>query len=172
MRWHEIAPTLNERERAVALELAADDARLARADKDPDRRAPTPARLLLDAAGDARRLGYTHALSTELLQALAVALWREEHGATSPPEFGDAPVYACAPLRHAQDGVLAMIPLDHEPQHQGVDDAPAQAVDGGLAGYALADYLEQHLARTRRLSPVPDRVWTNGAGGRGHASSS
>jgi hypothetical protein len=119
VRWHEVAPALNQQERAVARELAAGDVRLARAVKDPDRvgfaqtlagahellehyrRAPTPARLLLDAAGDARRLGHTHALDTELLQALAVALWREEHGATSPPQFGDALVYACAPLRHA-----------------------------------------------------------------------
>jgi transcriptional regulator with XRE-family HTH domain len=37
VRWHEVAPALNQQERAVARELAAGDVRLARAVKDPDR---------------------------------------------------------------------------------------------------------------------------------------
>lgn len=104
---HDVAPTLTtDTERAMARELARTDPRLERALDDPDRdgfaqtlagahelleryrTAPTVARLLLDGAADARRLGHTHALTAPLLQALTLALWGEQHGATSPPMAG------------------------------------------------------------------------------------
>ena len=36
---------------------------------------------------------------------------------------------------------------------------PCPGDDAEPGGYGLADYLEQHLTRTRRLRPVPDAVW-------------
>jgi hypothetical protein len=72
---------------------------------------PTLARLLLDAAVDARRLGHTHAMPAPLLRAVTLALWREDHGHVRPPVgwFTTALAYASRPLR-SDDGVRALIP--------------------------------------------------------------
>ena len=176
-------------ERAAARELATTDPRLAAAVADPDRfgfaqtlagahellehyrTAPTMAGLLLDAAADARRLGHTSALSAELLRAVTLASWRAQHGPARPPDPGWFPAvlaYATQPLR-ADDGVRALIPLDIDTDTAARDDD--QPGDGELganafadagaepAGYGLADYLEQHLTRTRGLTPVSDGIW-------------
>jgi hypothetical protein len=128
------SPTLTtNEERTAARDLAAADPRLARAIADADRvgfaqtlagahellehyrTAPPVARLLLDAAADARRLGHRHALTPELLHALTLTLWREERATTRPPDewFATALTYAMKPLR-ADEGVRALIPLDPE----------------------------------------------------------
>ncbi len=131
VHWHDLAPTLTTpAEKAAARKIATRDPRLARAIQDPDRvgfaqtlagahelldlyrNAPTMAGLLLDAAADARRLGHTHALSRELLQAVAHALWDDQHAPTLPLGgwSNDALAYATRPLR-SDDGVRALIPI-------------------------------------------------------------
>ena len=163
VRWHDVAPTLTTpTEKAAARELATRDPRLARAIQDPDRvgfaqtlagahellehyrNAPTMAGLLLDAAADVRRLGHTHALRPELLQAVAHALWDDQHAPTLPPGgwLKDALGYATRPLR-SDDGVRALIPIDT------ADDT----------GYELADYLQQHFTQARRTRQLSDRIW-------------
>ena len=104
------------------------------------------AQFLLDAAADARRLGQTHALTPDLLQALTLALWREDRGPTQPSGrwFDEALAYTIQPLR-ADDGVRALIPVDIP------DD------EGDTPGFDLADYLQQHL--TRRTRPTTDQTW-------------
>jgi transcriptional regulator with XRE-family HTH domain len=170
VRWHEVPRTLTtESERAAARERAVADPRLARAVADHDgfgfaqtlagahellekyQNAPRPAQLLLDAAAEARRLGHSHALTAPLLRAVSLALWREDHGPTMPPNrwYDDAIAYAAAPVR-SDDGVRALIPLD-DPDNPEDADEPV--------GYDLADYLEQHLTRVRRMRRVSDLVW-------------
>jgi hypothetical protein len=110
--------------------------------------APALTRLLLDAAGDARRLGHRHALPAPLLEAMALALWRDERGPVTPPEdwFSQALDYATRRLR-SDDGVQALIPLDDPDTNQSI-------------GYHLVDYLEQHLAGARATKKIPDGCWT------------
>ncbi|OLT00428.1 hypothetical protein BJF90_35115 [Pseudonocardia sp. CNS-004] len=168
MHWHDVPRTLTTRaEKVAAQELATSDPRLAHALADPDRfgfaqtlagahellehyqTAPECARFLLEAAADARRLGHRQAPTAPLLRALTLALWREEHGPTHPPDswFAQGLDVATRPLR-SDDGVRALIPLD-DPDTDNTDPA----------GYGLADYLEQHLTYARRVHPVSDRVW-------------
>ncbi|WP_410658316.1 helix-turn-helix domain-containing protein [Amycolatopsis sp. lyj-112] len=158
-----------ERDRARAVAASTSDDRLGVALENPDRvgfaqtlagghellqhylTAPNPMdQLLIDAAGDARRLGHTSPMTASLLHAIAAAHWREERGQASlrPGWFDSAIVHATQPLRSTQ-GVQALIPLDDTEPH----DARTEAT------YELADYLEQHLSRTRRIHPVTDAVW-------------
>lgn len=183
VRWHEVARTLTtEAECDAARDLAARDPRLFYAVADSNRfgfaqtlagahelldhyrNADQPARLLLDAAADARRLGHFHALPARLLRALTLALWREQHGSTHRPPTGWFPAalaYASEPLR-GDDGVRPLISLYSEgvadtTKHDEPDDV--EIGDPEPTGYALADYLEQHLAHARRLQPVGDSTW-------------
>lgn len=165
MHWHDVPRDFSsrEREKARVLAIRTGDDRLRTALTNPDRvgftqtlagghellqhylTAPNPMdQLLLDAAGDARRLGHTSPMSASLLRAIATALWREERGQASPPPgwFDTAITHATQPLRSTQ-GVQALIPLDNA-EH---------------VVYELADYLEQHFTRTRRTHPVVDAVW-------------
>lgn len=64
----------------------------------------------MKAAGVARYLGHSSALSTALLRALTLALWREDHGFARPPHDDWYPAaldYATRPLR---SDVRALIP--------------------------------------------------------------
>ncbi|WP_148311548.1 tetratricopeptide repeat protein [Amycolatopsis japonica] len=172
VHWHDIPRDFSphERQKAQALVASTGDARLRAALTNPDRvgftqtlagghellqhylTAPNPMdQLLLDAAGDARRLGHTSPMSVSLLRAIATALWREERGQATPPHgwFDTAIAHATQPLRSTQ-GVQALIPLDDP----GPDDTASEHVT-----YELADYLEQHLSLTRRTQPVVDAVW-------------
>jgi hypothetical protein len=111
------------------------------------RAAPAVAQLLLDAAGDARRLGHHHALPGALLKDMALALWRDERGSVTPPEawFDRALDYATRRLR-SEDGIRALIPLDDPDTNQPI-------------GYHLADYLEQHLIGVRATRTIPEGSW-------------
>jgi hypothetical protein len=169
VRCHEVPRTLTTpTEWATARQLAAKDPRLAYALVDPNRfgfaqtlagahellehyrNAPTVARLLIEAAVAARRLGHSHALPEPLLRAMLLALWREVNGPTKLPNgwFERALDYASRPLR-ADDGVRALLPLDD-----------LDAVDGvEPVGFGLADYLEQHLTGVRRTRTIDDGTW-------------
>ena len=97
------------------------------------RTAPEPARLLLEAAADARRLGHASALTEPLLRALTLALWRDEHGPARPPAglVRSALTEATRPLR-SDDGVRALIPLDDpDPRAHNADAATATPADTG-----------------------------------------
>ena len=168
VRWHDVAPTLTTRdERMAAEKLAKTDPRLAAAVADPDRfgfaqtlagahellehyrTAPTPARLLLEAAAVA---GYaiTGLPTKPLLRTLTLALWREEHDHTALPTgwFETALSYAIQSLR-SDDGVRALIPLTDSD----LADQPEPS------GYGMADYLQQHLIRDRMDGLVTDQMW-------------
>ncbi|WP_336160008.1 hypothetical protein [Amycolatopsis sp. VC5-11] len=170
VRWHDIPRDFSPRERDQAREVAENtgDDRLGAALDDPDRigfaqtlaggheilqhylTAPTRMdQLLLDAAGDARRLGHASPMPAPLLRAIATALWREERGQASlpPDSFETAFAYATQPLRSTQ-GVQALIPID--------SDYDADIED---AAYELADYLEQHLSRARITRSATEVVW-------------
>ncbi|RSN34670.1 hypothetical protein DL990_13620 [Amycolatopsis sp. WAC 01416] len=170
VRWHDVPRDFSRRERDKARALAASDGRLRAALDNPDRIgfAQTLAgghellqhyltvpnymdQLVLDAAGDARRLGHTSPLSLPMLRAIATALWREERGQTSPPSgwFDTAIAHASQPLRSTR-GVQALIPLDNADLHN----AEAEEVT-----YELADYLEHYLRYDRRTHTVTDAVW-------------
>ncbi|WP_410658318.1 helix-turn-helix domain-containing protein [Amycolatopsis sp. lyj-112] len=173
VRWHDIPRDFSpsERDRARELAVRTGDERLRTALDNPDRIGFTQTlagshellqhyltapnhmdQLLLDAAGEARRLGHTSPLSASLLRAIATALWREERGPASPPPgwFDTAVAHATKPLRSTQ-GVQALIPLDCADHH---DTRTEQAA------YELADYIEQYLCHARRAQPVIDAVWS------------
>lgn len=165
VRWHDIPDDFSARERDKARAIAArtGDDRLEAALTDRDHlgfvqtlgghelvqhylTAPGPMeRLLLDAAGDARRLGHTGPLPAPLLRAIATALWRQEPGQAAPP-----PDWFDTAIAHATQGGQALIPLDH---------ADPGDTEPEPVTYELADYLEQHLSHTRRAHPVTDAVW-------------
>ncbi|OXM44790.1 hypothetical protein [Amycolatopsis alba] len=172
VRWHDIPRdfTRSERDTARALVASTSDDRLAAALDNPDRigfaqtlagghellqhylTAPNHMdQLVLDAAGDGRRLGHASPLPRPLLRDIATALWREERGQTSPPAgwFDTAIAHATQALRSTQ-GVQALIPLD---------DVDSSDTDAEHATYELADYLEQYLRHTRRTRPVTDAAW-------------
>ncbi|MFD6072753.1 helix-turn-helix domain-containing protein, partial [Amycolatopsis lurida] len=172
VRWHDVPRDFSRREHDKARALAAGigDGRLRAALNNPDRigfaqtlagghellqhylTAPNHMdQLVLDAAGDARRLGHASPLSLPMLRAIATALWREERGQTSPPSgwFDTAIAYAMQPLRSTR-GVQALIPLDNAD----LRNAEAEGVS-----YELADYLEHYLRHARRTHTVTDAVW-------------
>ncbi|WP_145926841.1 helix-turn-helix domain-containing protein [Amycolatopsis orientalis] len=172
VRRHDIPRDFSarERDRARALAASTDDDRLAAAIENRDRVGFTQTlaggqellqhyltapnrmdQLLLDAAGDARRLGHASPMPASLLHTIAIALWREERGRSSPPRnwFDTAVAHATQPLR-STEGVQALIPLDH------TDD---QGATSRQTTYELADYLEQHLIYSRVARPAADAVW-------------
>lgn len=109
--------------------------------------APPVARVLLDAAVDARRLGHRGVLPEPLLRALALALWRQRHGPLDPPDawYEQGLGYALQVVR-ADGGVRALVPI------VGLHTAE-------LLGYEPADILQQHLSSIRRADQVSDVVW-------------
>jgi transcriptional regulator with XRE-family HTH domain len=190
VRWHEVAATLTTpAEETAARELATSDPRLARALRNPDRvgfaqtlagshellehyhAAPTMARLLLEAAADARRLGHSHAQAASLLEGMTRALWDESRAPTLPADgwFSDALAYATQPLRSA-DGPRALIPISDRKPTTDPDEEPSGESCSDTIGFALADYLEQHLIHLRRRRSVSDRVWRTLAAYTSHAS--
>ncbi|WP_308820059.1 hypothetical protein [Pseudonocardia alni] len=150
---------LNREEHAAATERSPADPRLKRALADTRfgftqslagawellnhyETSPLPARLLLEAAGDARRVGYSGPLPLDMLLAMARALWAEETRGQSPDLNFDGVALTVASKRiRAQDtGVRALIPVDHS--------VTALSSDR-LQMFDLADFLEQHLRRVR-----------------------
>jgi hypothetical protein len=110
-----------------------------------DHSASPVARQVLNAAADVRRLGHTRPLTMSLLEAVTRALWGVDHMHLDAGSFRHAFTRATQPLE-SSDRVRALIPLITR--------------DGQLSGYALADYLEQHLRRARTQLPVPDGLWS------------
>jgi hypothetical protein len=72
-------------------------------------------------------------------------------GGVEPPTFRFSGTCSAAGQR-----VRALIPLDDPDTTHG---HTAGTSGDGLSRYAFADYLEQHLTRTRILRCVPDGVW-------------
>ncbi|MGE0296470.1 MAG: helix-turn-helix domain-containing protein [Dehalococcoidia bacterium] len=190
VRWHEVPRTLTtDRERAEAERLAETDPRLTRALADQNRFGfaqtlagahellehytnagdATPARLLLDAAADARRLGHKSALTVPLLRALTLAAWRDIHASARIPVgwFDTALTQATQTLPdptapdRGERGIQALIPIEDPSLATTAPDPTDDASDAadGPVVYGLADYLEQHLTRTRRTRPVADKTW-------------
>ncbi|MER5662820.1 hypothetical protein [Streptomyces mirabilis] len=117
--------------------------------------APPPARALIDAAMDARRLGASPYLSLAALAAAApgylTSLEKERAG---DGWLGQAVDYATAPV-NGIPGIFSPVP------------APATGVCAASAGqgpwYRLADYLEQDGRRRRAEEIPPLSFWTAAA---------
>ncbi|WNO70151.1 tetratricopeptide repeat protein [Streptomyces sp. AM8-1-1] len=111
------------------------------------RNAPPPARAVLEAAMDARRLGAGLALPHPLLVAAAPGyLTDQEWDQASDDWFEEALAYASQPCHGARGALTRIRP---RPGQAAVD--PPH--------YRLADYLEQHGRETRYRKPVPQALW-------------
>jgi hypothetical protein len=94
---------------------------------------------LITAAMDAVRLGHTHLLARDLLQEAAVGYLDDQHRTVHDAEWRrQAWEYATRTLKGA---IQALRPVP--PEH-----------GSGVAGYQLADYLDQH-ARNHRTDQIP-----------------
>ena len=102
------------------------------------------AKAIITAAADAHRLGVQAPLGADLLLAAMFDYLRRDKRVLDREQWlPRALPHATRPLH---GDVSALSP---------VDDGRA----GTLAGYALADYLAQHLRRLRRTTPVPRSAW-------------
>lgn len=97
---------------------------------------------VITAAMDTSRMGFPNACSAELLTSGAEG-YLTGRQRTKEKWQADALKYASRELRGA---VCALEPL---PPEQG----------GGVAGYRLADYLDQHGRRERRARTLPSTLW-------------
>jgi hypothetical protein len=105
---------------------------------------------VITAAVDATRLGYFSPLPAALLQEAAVGYLTDQQRATSIESWRDSALsWAADELRGA---VRALRPV---PPPEGT----------GVAGYKVADYLDQHAGRERRYRRVPASVWDAVLGG-------
>jgi len=106
------------------------------------RNAPAPARAVIEAAMDARRVGHGPALSHALLKTAAVdCLTGHEYGALPRDWFERALAYACG-----VHGPLTRV----DPHHDEPSASPR---------YRLASHLEQLGRAERRTRPVPAALW-------------
>ena len=100
---------------------------------------------MIAVAADAHRLGVQSALSEQLL-ADAMYGYLERHQRHESTEF-----YLAQALPHTTRPLYG-------------DVSPLMPVDGGragtLGGYAIADYLAQHVRKERRAKHVPEKAWT------------
>ncbi|HEU5156114.1 MAG TPA: hypothetical protein VFU43_03895 [Streptosporangiaceae bacterium] len=107
---------------------------------------------LITAALDAVRLGHTHLLSRDLLQDAAVGYLADRHRTVRDIEWRNkAWEYATRTLKGA---VQALRPVP--PEH-----------GSGVAGYRVADYLDQH-ARQHRADHVPPAEFWDAAARHAH----
>lgn len=164
--WHDVPGRFTSAERSRAARFAADDPRMQRALADADNigftqtlagahdlmelyRSPqySVTRLLLAAAADARRLGFSAPLSTGLLHRLTLSLWREDHGALflEDSDFRDALEEAKRRIPDV-DGIRALYAVD---------------MPGPEVKYQLADYLEQALGSVYATRAVSDETWSS-----------
>ena len=157
-----VAPALTPDERQRAAVVAEDDSRIRIAldTKDagltqvlaagPDlvhwwEQAPDPyARAVITTAADARRLGVHTPLNLAVLTEAMFDYLPPPQRVTSPSSWLETAIpYATTPLHGA---VAALSPVDG-------------GVAGTLAGYVVADYLAQHVRRTRRTECPPHSAW-------------
>jgi hypothetical protein len=107
--------------------------------------APNPyTKAIITAAADARRLGVHGPLSRDLLGKAMAGYLTDTQRVMAPASWLDAAVpHATMPLHGA---VAALAPV-------------AGREAGTLAGYVAADYLAQHVRRTRRTDCPPASTW-------------
>ncbi|WP_217213720.1 hypothetical protein [Streptomyces sp. AC550_RSS872] len=160
-----VPETFTDTERQLLARASKDDPRLqqaaARAEQgqitqylagapallDRYRSAPAPARALITAAMDARRLGHGPALPRAVLEAAAEGYLTDAQYDLLEDDWLDrALAYTATPV-HGTRGPLSRIrPRPGHPH-------PAQP------SYRLADYLEQHAHTTRHATPAPAALW-------------
>jgi hypothetical protein len=99
---------------------------------------------MITAAADAHRLGVQSPLSVDALTGAMFGYLR------APQRVRPTEYWLSQALPHATDPLYG-------------DVSPLVPMDGGrpgtLAGYAIADYLAQHVRRKRRTEPVPHEAW-------------
>jgi TPR repeat protein len=99
---------------------------------------------VVTAAMDASRTGFTGVYPASLLTTAAEGYLTDRQRAAAAPDWRDRALsYASRELRGA---VCALDPI---PPEQG----------DGVAGYRLADYLDQHGRRERRARVLPSTLW-------------
>jgi hypothetical protein len=111
------------------------------------RSAPVAARALITAAMDARRLGHRAELPHDLLADAAEGYLTDAQLNQLDDDWLDSAfAYATAPVRGVGGSLTRLRVRRGQPQ-------PAQP------HYRLADYLDQHGRRARRLTPSPPALW-------------
>ncbi|WP_234438090.1 hypothetical protein [Streptomyces viridochromogenes] len=111
------------------------------------RHAPVPARALLWAAMDARRLGHGPRLPRAFLEEAASSyLSDDEWDALHDAWFDQALAYLSEPCRGARGPLSPIRPRPGSPE-------------AGRTSYRLADYLEQHGKAERQLISPPAGFW-------------
>lgn len=102
-----------------------------------------PAKAVLTAAMDARRIGYTAPLSAAMLEAAATGYLEPENTMS----FAEA----LAAVVYEDNGVQALIPVR------------TRVGFGQPDAYRLHDYLVEHALGPRRRDPIPGSVWAAAA---------
>jgi hypothetical protein len=98
---------------------------------------------VITSALDARLVGAQAPLTREFLEAAAPGYLTPAQQATAPADWlNQALRYATKRLHGAASTI-----------------APVPAGMGQIAGYTVADYLHQHVLRTRRADSLPDTTW-------------
>jgi hypothetical protein len=121
--------------------------------------APPPARAVIEAAMDARRLGHGLALPHALLEAAAPAyMSNAEWDEAGDGWLDQALAWTTAPCKGTAGPVTRIRPRPAPGQASG----SAPAAPGGPA-YKLADYLDQHGRRHRAAQFPPDEFWSAAA---------
>lgn len=157
----EVRDSLSEAERACAVHQAGTDPRIAEALQDDEfgftqhlagapeltrrwRHADPYTYAVITAAIDARRLGVSTPLSTDLLRAGAVGYIDDRHRATGAKDWFDSAIEsATSPGR---GGVAPLLPQ------------PGETI-GSVAGYGVPDFLEHYGRRDRYFTPMPTTLW-------------
>jgi predicted negative regulator of RcsB-dependent stress response len=98
---------------------------------------------VITAALDARRVGAHHPATRDFLQAAAPAYLTQHQQATAPPDWLDRGFAYATTALHGATACLTPVP----------------AGMGRIGGYTIADYLHQHVRRSRRTTLLPDLVW-------------
>lgn len=121
------------------------------------RNAPDPARAVIEAAIDARRLGHGLRLPGALLSAMAPCyLTDQQWDALGHGWFRDALDYLAAPCRGVRGPLTPIRPRPGQPELG--QSEPGQP-EPGLHIYRLSDYLDQAGRVTRRNLAAPPGVW-------------
>ncbi|MGV9334947.1 hypothetical protein [Nocardia sp. NPDC003726] len=96
------------------------------------------------AAVDARRVGVLGPLPTDYLRAAAAGYLAPEHRRHARPDSFDEAMRYCTELLFGATAALPTVPGD---------------ALGEIAGYTVADYLEQHLRHVRERILIPSETW-------------